>query len=489
MVLFNEDPLILVTIEVVDAKTQEQIVADLADSVQINIEGNDKDAIIDLTEKPSTFFTSHYGFFTFAIIDDHQISPTNPVRITIVASSEGYITNSIPITITSTQGETYTIALVQRSNPPEGSVSTTKTEGLTDSEGAVKEDIVFTSDPESNTKTEVTLKVTQGTIIKDEEGEVLTGNLTTNITLFNNQSSESLNSFPGGLFANVTDRTGESKDVIFIPAAFVSVEITDESGKNAKTFDKPVEVSLQIPGDTHNPETDTTIRNGDILPIWNYDEEKATWVYYTEGTVSGPDENGNFEVPFAVAHFSYWTAGWEDKAGEMCEEGLTIHITGEFTTVEVRILKQSDGTYFSSLGKRVNSTDPHVHLQKSPRNIPVTIEAWYGSDIVGSVNVDNLCGEYVNLEVDIPGKEVSFSVEVYDNNDPEKRMRPNRGIYIDENGSRKYVGYMKDGEITVYGLTEGIEYTFWVFHEDTWYSGTHLVDERSFAEIEFPVEP
>ena len=255
---------------------------------------------------------------------------------------------------------------------------------------------------------------------------------------------------------------------IFIPAAFVSVEITDESGKNAKTFDKPVEVSLQIPGDTYNPETDTTIRNGDILPIWNYDEEKATWLYYTGGTVSGPDENGNFDIPFTVTHFSYWAAGWEDKASEMCEEGLTIHIIGEFTTVEVRIFKQSDGAYFSSLGKRVNSTDPFVHLPKSPRNIPVTIEAWYGFDIVGSVNIENLCGEDVNLEVEIPGKVVSFSVEVYDNNDPEKRMRPNRGIYIDENGSRKYVGYMKDGEITVYGL---------------------IVDERSFAELEFPVEP
>jgi len=278
-------------------------VVDLADSIQINIEGHDKDAIIDLTEKSSTFFTSHYGFFTFAIIDDYQVSPTNPVRITIVASSEGYITNSMPVIITSTQGETYRIALVQRSNPPEGSASTTKTEGLTDSKGTVKEDIVFTSDPESNTKTEVTLKVTQGTKIKDEEGEVLTGNLTTNITNFNNQSRESLNSFPGGLFANVTGQTGESKDVIFIPAAFVSVEITDESGKNAKTFDKPVEVSLQIPGDTYNPETDTTIRNGDILPIWNYDEEKATWLYYTGGTVSGPDENGNFDIPFTVTHF------------------------------------------------------------------------------------------------------------------------------------------------------------------------------------------
>jgi len=173
----------------------------------------------------------------------------------------------------------------------------------------------------------------------------------------------------------------------------------------------------------------------------------------------------------------------------MCEEGLTIHIIGEFTSLEVRILKQSDGTYFSSLGKRVNSTYPYVPLHKSPRNIPVTIEAWYGFDIVGSVNIENLCGEDVNLEVEIPGKVVSFSVEVYDNNDPEKRMRPNRGIYIDENGSRKYVGYMKDGEITVYGLTESIEYTFWIFHEDTWYSGTYIVDERSFAELEFPVEP
>ena len=225
------------------------------------------------------------------------------------------------------------------------------------------------------------------------------------------------------------------------------------------------------------------------MPIWNYDEDHASWVYHSNSVATGPDDNGNFKASFSITHLSYWSVGWEDTAGEICEEGATISIVGGFTTLELKIKKQSDGSYLSSLGKSVEASDPFIHLLNTPGNIPVVIEAWYGTDIVGSVEIDTLCGEDIVLPVDIPGKTVTFSVEVFDKDDTEKRMRPNRGIYIDENGVRKYVGYMEDGTITVYGLTEGLEYTFWVFHDDVWYSGTHTVDNRTYAELEFPVEP
>ncbi len=487
LVLLNEDPLTQVTVEVVDAKTHQQIVGNFNDSVHITIEGTDKNYITDFSETPKTSFKAKSGFFNFAVSKEHQISRENPLNIIIIANSEGYITSSMHISIIST-GETYTISLVQHDNPPEGVTTETNTEGSANFSGEVLETIVVKTDPDPANITEASLNIPPGTVIKDETGKILKGKLTTNITHFNNKSEESLNAFPNGLFANMT-KLDESQDVVFVPIGFISMEITDENGYEAKTFDKPVEVSMQIPGDTVNLETDDLVKNGDYIPIWYYDEENASWIYETDGIAAGPDFTGNFEVQFSVTHFSYWTGGWEDDTSDICENGLIIHVVGGFSTLDVKIKKQIDEKYFSSFGKSISSSDPFIHIQNSQKNIPVTIEAWYGSDLVGYVNVPDLCGADVELPVNIPGKAVTFVVEVFDVDNPEQRMRPNRGIYLEENGTRKYIGYMIDGIITVYGLLEGVEYTFSVFYKEKWYSGTHLVDTRIYVEYEIPIRP
>jgi len=488
-VLFNEDPLTIVAIEVVDAKTGLQIEPVSPDSVSIRIEGQQKHLVTDLTEKSATSFTGARGFFNFAIDDEYDVSADFPVILTIRASSPGYITSTKSITVTSTKGESYTIPLVKREAPPEGVKSATAPEGNSDPEGALQETIEVVSEPTDTPGPKVRIVVEKGTTIRDENGEALTGKLKTEITHFDTKTETSLNSIPGGLFTTMTDNTGKTEEALFIPAAFVEIEITDEYGTSASTFDKPVSVTFSILGDTYNPETKRTIADGDIVPIWRYDEKTAIWEYQAEGTAHGPTVDGEFEVPFEITHLSYWSGGWKDTSGNECNEGASVLVTGGFATVDVKFLRQSDGSYLTSLGKSVNPTDPKIRLASVPGGVPVTVEAWYGLDRVGSVDVPDLCGRSIELPVVIPGKTVTFSVEVYDINDPDRRMRPNRGIYIDEIGYRKYIGFMNDGIITVFGLTMGREYTFWVFHEGVWYSGTHTVDERSHAELEYGVEP
>ena len=194
-VLFNEDPLTLVTVEIVDARTQAQIVANSFKGVSITIEGTDKNTVTDLTEVPKTHFSAQSGFFSFAIAEEIQVSPENPVKITIIASSDGFITNSKQITITST-GETFNIALVQLNKPPEGVSTKTNIDNTADASGQVTESIVVATEPDPVTETAVSVHVPDGTIIKDEDGNALTGKLTTNVTYFNNKSEESLNALP-----------------------------------------------------------------------------------------------------------------------------------------------------------------------------------------------------------------------------------------------------------------------------------------------------
>ncbi|MFC1607927.1 hypothetical protein ACFL47_08150 [Candidatus Latescibacterota bacterium] len=484
-VLINEAPLnAVVAIEVIDSSTGSQVALDEG-LLYMTLKGQDKGAVTDMTEKSQTEFSASTGYFHFAIAQGWDVSPESPIKLTVVINSDKYIPTSRSIEITSTQGETYTISLMRIDDTPEGVTSTVTSEGTTSDTGEVAETIEIVAEPESETGTQVTVTVTEGTVIKDEEGVVLQGDLTTSVTQFTAQTEESLSAFPGGFVAQVVLTEEETEEVIFTTAGFISLEITDEEGNKAKTFDKPVDITIQIPGDIQNPETGTAIKNGDTVPIWYYDEEKARWVHEGDSNAIGPDANGNYSLPFAVTHLSYWSGGWIATVTE-CETGLLVHVVGGFAAVDIKVKKQGDGSYFTSLEKNLSWLEPSLRLPASLHGTPVTIEAWYGKDMVGTLDVDYLCDAEVDFPVVIPGMVVSLTVEVYCENDTDRRIRPSRHIYIDDEGGRKYVGFLNEGRITVYGLESGVIYTFHVFDEGEWYSDSYTVTKASEF-LEFPI--
>jgi len=484
-VLFNEDPLTMIAVEIVDARSTEQIAA--PDSVRLVIEGSSRHLVTDATEKSRTSFASVSGYFTIAIAAEAVISPESPFEITLKASAPDYIAASKPLTIVSESGLSVIMTLVKRSNPPEGITSTTVREGDVDDSGVVDAPVSYSSESDPETGASSTVSIESGTVIRDETGTPLTGELTASVTYFNVQSSNTIDAIPGGLVTTVrtTDATTNS---VLVPAGMVSLDIVDASGHSASTFDTPVGVSFQIPPDVVNPATGAAVVPGETIPVWRYDDDRSDWLFIADGAVSGPETNGNYTVTFSVDHFSYYLAAWMDTTSTVCDSGTTITLTGGYSAVDMLVKKVSDGTYYSSYRTSVDIADPVVRLATVPVNVPVLVEAWYGAQKVGSVAVDNLCGAEVTLPVTIPGKKVTFSVDVYDAADPTQRMRPSRAIYIGENDTRKYVGYMKDGHITIYGLTEGVEYMFWVFHEDMWYSDVYVIGPESLVELEFAVE-
>lgn len=221
-VLFNEAPLpAIVAIDVVDAGTGEQIFLD-NDLLYLIIEGPDKSVITSMAEKPQTTFSSSSGYFNFAVAEGHEISPEHPIKITIIVKSEGYITVSRLLSITSSQGENYSIALVHRNSTPSGATTTVNVGGVTNTSGEVTESIDFTAEPEAVTGTKTTVRIGEGTVIKSQTGNALSGTLTTNLTQFNAKSEESLDAFPGGLLAQVEEPESGTKEAVFIPAGFIN---------------------------------------------------------------------------------------------------------------------------------------------------------------------------------------------------------------------------------------------------------------------------
>lgn len=62
---------------------------------------------------------------------------------------------------------------------------------------------------------------------------------------------------------------------------FTSIELTDEKGNKAATFSNPMEITMQIPKGTINPDTGKEIKTGDKIGIWSYDTTTGQWKYET----------------------------------------------------------------------------------------------------------------------------------------------------------------------------------------------------------------
>jgi hypothetical protein len=131
-----------------------------------------------------------------------------------------------------------------------------------------------------------------------------------------------LENFPGGMNSAVT---ADGNSGYFLTAGFVSVEVTDASGTQAKKIDNGggFIMRINIPDGIVDPNTDLPVKEGDSIPIYTYDEKIMTWIPETTnggvGTVKSDPVTGGLYVIHTTNHFSTWNLGWPiTKPGSTC---------------------------------------------------------------------------------------------------------------------------------------------------------------------------
>ena len=77
----------------------------------------------------------------------------------------------------------------------------------TNSTTGADEDIIADSGVEPKTGASAKISIAKGTVLKDRNGNALSGEVKTRVTYFNPKDEQSLNSFPGGF---AVDADGES---------------------------------------------------------------------------------------------------------------------------------------------------------------------------------------------------------------------------------------------------------------------------------------
>lgn len=381
---------------IMDSATQKTI----SKKITVTIDGADKDKV----EKSNYDFDS--GSVSIKLKKDIIPSDNNPINLTIVAKADGYFSSSTPLQIKNEKAGLFTMNLVDLKNPPVGVVALENKDNKVDDKGALTEKISMTiNEPKSNTNLSINLR--QTTIISDAKGQPLQGKIKADIGFFNNQSPTSFSSFPGGLNNANVNINGKNKDGYFITGGFTSIELTDEKGTKASTFSEPMEITMQLPKGTINPDTGLEIKEGDKIGIWSYDTTTGEWKYEAEGLVGALGADNNFTVKYSATHLSYWNLDWHSS--DKCDPKLRLIWNG--SPIPVQVTANFQGQYWSypnTLRDEVND------LFNVPTDREINFVAKFGNKEVGStkVKLGSACPE-IKLNINSENLPVMREIPVY----------------------------------------------------------------------------
>jgi len=478
------------SVNFVDAATGVQIgTSSQSVLVNVNFTGPGASQIVSSLDVPETSTSTNFGVTTFGVNDNFTPSAQNPVQVTIVASSSGYQTTSLPILIQSTGNTSYTISMVKISAPPAGSsTGQTSTPVQTNSSGQTASSINVQTNVEPTSHGSATLSVPTGTGITDASGQPLSGSLTATVTYTSGAGTSNNGSIPTGLSVGVINQDQSTSQGYIQPAAFATFTITSSNGQLAKNFSSPITLSMVVPGTTINQTTGVAIVSGDVVPIYSFDESSQAWKFETNANATGPDANGNFTLTFQTTHLSNWLAGWMLSGGKICTNNVTLNITGSFSALTLKLKCVGQTILTENVTSGQNSlTFKNLTL---PKGVPVTLEAWSllecPATLVGTTTVQDLCSvNTINLPVNASGNRTDVAVDVTascPHLNPPVQVKPSGyTIYVMSPCGNIDVGTVNNGSIILHGFLMGGTYTFGMVYKNDIYTQDHTVQQSSYS--------
>lgn len=311
----------------------------------------------------------------------------------------------------------------------------------------------------------------------------VTGNISVSVTKFSNNEVSSLSAFPGGFVPSVDAPAaalsgGATADNgAFVSGGFAQFNVTDSTGKALKTFDKDLDLKIDLPKTTMNQDGSALIKAGDTYPIWSFDEATGKWKFETNGTVQEktPVDASNFEVTFKSKHLSYWNL---DYYGATCTAGLNLtgRPTGDTRPLYLTMTGVTGSSFIRTKGP---ITDSALTFARYPNNMKVNVMVKDAKGaVVGSVKNVNLCqaGPVNSVALTLPTINLtSLTVNVTEScadGVSVKRARP-AWVYYNASGTW-FSGYAQKASststtasLTLPGIESGSTGTLYVYNPFT----------------------
>jgi hypothetical protein len=323
-----------------------------------------------------------------------------------------------------------------------------------------------------NTNQDVEIAIPSGTQFKNEAGTTVSGaDLKVEVVSFDARDSNALANFPGGFSPNgVLNLPGaggnrsDSNEVYFQTGGFTSVDMT-VGNQAIRSFNQPINVSVDVDSLTINPNTGTVVQVGDSLPIWSYDNQTAAWSYERVGVITR-DNSGKMKVSFPTTHLSWFNLDWY---GVRCRSNTRLQ-------VNVPNLPTGVKRYF------------WIEIVHAGTNQLVT--QWAASNqFIGngelvnfqSVPFRNTANQVVNMPA--PPAPVSLDVTGVCANKSYVQFRPSFPLYYKaatSTGPYDYLGYVNNGSFSTTSLNIGSTYKFRSYFNGQTIDSTMTIDRNNF---------
>jgi hypothetical protein len=227
-------------------------------------------------------------------------SAANAINFSIIAEAANYLRTLKSFSINDTIPQFETFSMVNLTNAAQGIKVKVAANVLSVTNGAV----TATRDVVVSDSAKVTIPA--GTILKDKNGNNLSGNLSVQLAQFSPSDPIAASMFPGGFNpTEVKDENGTSLGAgTFTSLGFIALDM-DVNGTPVKQFGgNPISVTVDISPNLRNPDTGNPLQVGDIVPIWSLNETTGEWKREGTGTISGTAASP--KMTFTQTHLSYW---------------------------------------------------------------------------------------------------------------------------------------------------------------------------------------
>ncbi|NMP30890.1 hypothetical protein HII17_04875 [Thalassotalea sp. M1531] len=248
-----------------------------------------------------------------------RATPEEGQDIKIVANADGYIDTGASILLSPNQQHYYVELMLVKDEDGEaapGILVTSQSIQNNIKDGKVVSPIELTSEVAFGSPA-IRVSIPAGTEMTGSTGNLIDATKLKVVT-YDPYEAQALDAYPGGLnvIADATSFSinGEVQDgereINFKSAGFAAINIEDDAGNKVKRFSQDIEVAMQVKWGTQDAEGNT-IKVGDTIPIWSYDEDTGKWSYEKEGTVQDLYFlDGMFDLIFPINHLSYFNLDW-----------------------------------------------------------------------------------------------------------------------------------------------------------------------------------
>ena len=319
--------------------------------------------VVNLDGEPITELVSSGSAFNFAFAEGAELSD-----LTMLASAEGYISNSVLIIVNDTTEPIDAIIALVRLDETKvavGEIAATAANGQLTAPLSVVASAEFGS---------ATVEINTDVVLQDADGNAIT-NTNIELRVITADLVPSLGKVSAADLIPEGANELSTNDVL-VPAGYMTVEMFAD-GIKIRNFSEDISLTLNLPN-TYEMVDDTTVQTGDTFNVSSYDEDTGKWVLETEPAIVGNANEFTLPANFVTKHLTGFLLS-ENQS--VCSSPISYNFTGDAVPTSGLYVKLSAPTI--SKRKLVKTSQGNLY------NSAAAAKLGFAADTIGDVIISD----------------------------------------------------------------------------------------------------